>query len=140
MEFVALLPIMIFLGMKLTPYVLLLPLVMIIEFIMVLGISLALGALNVFYRDFYQIWEIVLQLGFFLSPIFYDPNIIPERYRFYYSLNPMTRIIESTREILFYNTLPTAFDLATPLLASLVLLAIGYLIFRRLEPRFAEET
>jgi len=140
MEFVALLPIMMILGVKLTPHILLLPVVVIIEFTMVLGISLALGALNVFYRDFYQIWEIVLQLGFFLSPIFYDPAIIPERYRFYYSLNPMTRIIESTREILFYNTLPTVFDLANPLLASIIVLTVGWAIFRRLEPRFAEET
>jgi len=140
MEFTALLPIMMALGMTLTPHIILLPAVMIIEFLIVLGISLGLAALSVFYRDFYQIWEIVLQLGFFLSPIFYDPNIIPERYRFYYSLNPVTRIIESTREILLYNALPTAFDLATPLLIAVLLLAVGYTIFRRLEPRFAEET
>ena len=140
MEFLALLPIMVALGMMLTPHILLLPVVMIIEFLIVLGISLPLAALSVFYRDFYQIWEIALQLGFFLSPIFYDPNIIPERYRFFYSLNPVTRIIESTRKILFYNTLPTVFDLVTPLLTALLVLTIGYAIFRRFEPRFAEET
>jgi len=139
-EFTALLPVMIALGMTVTLHILLLPAVMIIEFLVVLGISLALAALNVFYRDFYQIWDIALQLGFFLSPVFYDPSIIPERYQFYYSLNPMTRIIESTRKILFYNVLPTLFDLATPLLTALILLAIGYAIFRRLEPRFAEVT
>ncbi len=138
MEFASLVPIMIVLGMNVTPYALLLPLVMIIEFIMVLGISLSLAALNVFYRDFYQIWEIVLQLGFFLSPVFYDPNIIPERYRFYYSLNPVTRIVDSTRKILFYDVPPTAFDLAVPLLIGLMLFAIGCIIFRRLEPKFAE--
>jgi lipopolysaccharide transport system permease protein len=140
MEFAALLPIMIALGMMVTPYMLLLPVIMIIEFLMVLGISLALASLSVFYRDFYQIWEIALQLGFFFSPIFYDAKIIPERYRFYYSLNPVTRIIESTRKILFYNTLPAAFDIVAPLLIALLLLIVGYTIFRRLEPRFAEET
>ena len=139
MEFAALLPIMMALGMSLTLDILLLPAVMIIEFFVVLGISLALAALSVSYRDFYQIWEIALQLGFFLCPIIYDPNIVPERYQFYYSLNPMTRIIESTRKILFYNTLPTVFDLAAPLLVALLLLLVGYAIFRRLEPRFAEE-
>lgn len=138
MEFAAFLPIMILLGMKLTSLVLIFPVLAIIEFLMILGISLALAALNLFYRDFYQIWEIALQLGFFLTPIFYDPSIIPERYRFYYSLNPMTRIIESMREILYYNSVPTAFDLAVPLLSAVALLAIGYTIFSRLEPRFAE--
>mgnify|MGYP001061515952 CR=1 FL=1 len=139
-EFVAFLPIMIALGMTVTIHILLLPAIMIIEFLVVLGISLALSALNIFYRDFYQIWEIALQLGFFLSPVFYDPSIIPERYQFYYSLNPMTKIIESTRKVLFHNVLPTVFDLAVPLLAAIILLTIGYGIFRRLEPRFAEVT
>lgn len=139
-EFAAFLPVMVALGMTVTVHILLLPAIMIIEFLVVLGISLALAALNVFYRDFYQIWDITLQLGFFLSPVFYDPNIIPERYRFYYSLNPMTRIIESTRKILLHNALPTAFDISVPLLAAAALLTVGYAIFRRLEPRFAEVT
>jgi lipopolysaccharide transport system permease protein len=137
-EFVALLPIMVVLGMSLTPWILLLPFVMIIELFMVLGISLGLAALNVFYRDFYQIWEIALQFGFYLCPIFYDPNILPERYRFYYSLNPMTRVIESTRKILFYTSPPTVFDLIVPFLIGLVIFALGYNIFHRLEPKFAE--
>jgi len=140
MEFAALIPIMIILGMTPTIDALLLPIIMVIEFLIVLGISLGLAALNVFYRDFYQIWEIALQLGFFLSPIFYDPDIIPERYRLYYSLNPMARIIESTRKILLYNTTPAFLDFTIPLLFGLMLLAIGYTIFRKLEPRFAEET
>lgn len=138
MEFVVLLPIMIALGMTTTFHILLFPVVMVIEFFVVLGISLALAALNIFYRDFYQIWEIALQLGFFLSPIFYDPNIIPERYRLYYSLNPVTRVIESARKIFFYNTMPTAFDLVIPTMAALIFVAIGYAIFRRFESRFAE--
>jgi len=140
MEFAALIPIMIILGMTPTIDALLLPIIMIVEFVLVLGISLGLAALNVFYRDFYQIWEITLQLGFFLSPIFYDPNIIPEPYRLYYSLNPMARIIEFTRKILFHNTTPALLDFTIPLLFGLVLLATGYAIFRKLEPRFAEET
>jgi len=140
MEFAALVPIMIVLGMTVTPHVLLLPVIVLIEFLVVFGISLGLAALNVFYRDFYQIWDIALQLGFFLCPVFYDPNIIPEQYRFHYSLNPMTRIIESTRRILYYNGFPTVFDLATPLLSALLLLVVGYGIFRWLEPRLAEET
>jgi len=140
MEFAALMPVMVALGMTLTIHSLLLPVVMVVELIMVLGISLGLAALNVFYRDFYQIWEITLQLGFFLCPIFYDPSIIPERYRFYYSLNPMTRIIESTRSILFHNTTPTVLDLMIPFLFGFLLLAMGYTIFCRLEPRFAEAT
>jgi len=101
--------------------------------------SLCLSSLNVYYRDVGQLWEIALQAGFFLCPIFYSITLVPEKYVLLYSLNPMTRIIESFRKILYHNALPTLSDLLIPLGGGLLLLFIGYFIFRRLEPRFAEE-
>jgi len=95
--------------------------------------------LNVYYRDFNQIWDITLQIGFFLCPIIYSISLIPERYILAYSLNPMTRVVESIRRILYYNTLPTIADFIIVLVSGVLLLLIGYLVFRRLEPRFAEE-
>ncbi len=139
LEYVALFPLLIFLGMKTTILTLLLPVILLIEFILIAGISLPLSALNVYYRDVSQVWDIALQAGFFICPIFYDISLIPERYLFLYSLNPMTRIIVSIRKILYYNTLPSMSDIIIPILGGLLLLFIGYLIFSRIEPRFAEE-
>ncbi|MEM4648246.1 MAG: ABC transporter permease [Candidatus Pacearchaeota archaeon] len=139
LEFIALFPLLIFLGMKLTFLTLLLPLILVIEFILIMGVSLPLSALNVYYRDVSQIWDLALQAGFFLCPIVYDIKLIPENYLFLYSLNPMTRIIQSVRKILYYNTLPTLSDFAIPLLSGLLLLLVGYIIFHKLEPKFAEE-
>ena len=138
-ELIALFPLLLFLGMNLTYYVLLLPLVLVLEFILIFGISLCLSSLNVYYRDVSQLWEIALQAGFFLCPIIYSISLIPERYVFLYSLNPMIGVIESFRKILYYNSLPALADFAPPLLGGLLLLLIGYLTFHRLEPRFAEE-
>ncbi|MEM2680949.1 MAG: ABC transporter permease [Candidatus Bathyarchaeia archaeon] len=139
LEFIALFPLLIFLGMKLTFLTLLLPLILVIEFILIMGVSLPLSALNVYYRDVSQIWDLALQAGFFLCPIVYDIKLIPENYLFLYLLNPMTRIIQSVRKILYYNTLPTLSDFAIPLLSGLLLLLVGYIIFHKLEPKFAEE-
>lgn len=139
LEFAALFPILIFLGMKITFFALLLPVILLFEFILIFGVSLILAPLNVYYRDFNQIWDITLQIGFFLCPIIYSISLIPERYILAYALNPMTRIIEATRKILYYNTLPTFVDFTIVLASGLLLLLIGYLIFCKLEPRFAEE-
>ena len=139
LEFIALLPLIVLLGVRLTPFVLLLPLILGLEFLLIFALSLALSALNLKYRDFYQMWDIALQLGFFLSPIIYDPSLIPVRYQLVYFLNPVTRLINSTRDIFLYSRLPSFFDIAIVLSADAILLCIGLLVFRHFEPRFAEE-
>jgi len=139
LEFVALLPLLVMLGVSLTAYVLFLPAIMIMEFLLIFGLSLSLSSLNLKYRDFYQLWDIALQLGFFLSPIVYNVNLIPERFRLMYSLNPITALIESVRSIFLLGQLPSAFDTGVVASSILVFLLIGFLIFRRRERGFAEE-
>jgi len=139
LEFVALLPLLVFLGVNPTIYAIFLPAVLVMEFLLVFGLSLFLSSLNLKYRDFDQLWGLALQLGFFLSPIVYDANLIPERYQFLYSLNPVTCLIESTRSILLFQRLPSLFN-STVIVASIaVFLLIGFIVFGRLERRFAEE-
>jgi lipopolysaccharide transport system permease protein len=139
LEFLALIPLLVLLGVNLTIYSFFLPVILVMEFILVFALSLGLSSLNLRYRDFYQMWEIALQLGFFLSPIVYDANLIPARYRFLYSLNPVTSLIDSARTILLLNQLPSLFDGAVIMGGIAILLILGFLVFRSLEPRFAEE-
>ena len=139
LEFAALLPLLIFLGVNLTVYVIFLPAILVMEFLLIFGLSLSLSSLNLKYRDFDQLWGLALQLGFFLSPIFYNASLIPQRFQFLYSLNPVTCLIESTRDIFFFHTLPSLFDNAVIIGSVAILMLIGSLIFGRLESRFAEE-
>lgn len=139
LEFLVLLPLLLLLGVDLTPYALFLPVVLILEFLLVFGISLSLSSLNLKYRDFYQLWDIALQLGFFLSPIVYSADLIPTRFKFLYSLNPVTRLIESARDIFLIHQLPSLFDNAVIISSIAVFLFVGFAIFRSLEGRFAEE-
>ena len=139
LEFAALLPLLVLLGVNLTLYALLLPVVLFLEFFLVFGVSLLLSSLNLKYRDLNQLWDIGLQLGFFLSPIVYAANLIPARYRLLYSLNPMTALIESARSVLIGQSFPSALDSTVVLSSTAIVLLIGYVVFRSLERRFAEE-
>ena len=139
LEFLALVPLLVLLGVNPAIYALFLPAILVAEFLLIFGLSLLLSSLNVKFRDFHELWDIALQLGFFLSPIVYDVSLVPERFRLMYSLNPVTCLIESARSILLMQQLPTISYSEIILASVAVFLLLGFLIFRRLERRFAEE-
>jgi len=139
LEFVALFPVLILLGIRITFLGLLLPILIAMEFVLIFGVSLGLAALNTKYRDFNQLWDISLQLGFFLCPIVYDASLIPERYRFVYFLNPVTRLIDAARDIFLFGFPPSLTDYMVIVAAGAILLLIGGGIFRLFERSFAEE-
>ncbi len=115
------------------------PLVLFVEFLVVLGLSFGLAALNVYYRDIQYIWAVILQAGFFAAPIIYPLSSVPEKYIWLIKLNPMTSIIDMLRGSMIYSTSPALRDGLFVITAALGVLAIGYFIFLRLEPGFAEE-
>ncbi|TFH46718.1 MAG: ABC transporter permease [ANME-2 cluster archaeon] len=139
LEFAVLIPLLFIFGASLSPTILLFPIVHVLFFGMVYGVSLVLASLYVYYRDLNQIWDIVLQIGFYTAPIIYPLSLVPEKYMFYYLLNPITRLMVMYRDILLYNTIPSAFDFLIVAGYGLILLAFGSAVFRRLSPRFAEE-
>jgi len=117
----------------------LLPLPVALEFILVLGISLALSALNVYYRDIQYIWGVISYAGFFLSPVFYSLNMFPAGIQSLLLLNPMAQIIQMAHNATLYGTLPTLADLSYTIMFCCSTLAVGLVTFHKLEPRLAEE-
>ena len=115
------------------------PVIIFIQFILIIGISLGLASLNVYYRDVQYIWTIILQAGFFATPIIYPLSIIPEKYIWIIKLNPMTIIIDMLRGSMIYSTMPATKDIIFIIMLSIIILVLGYIIFLKLEPRFAEE-
>jgi homopolymeric O-antigen transport system permease protein len=114
------------------------PLLMVLELLLILGLSMALSALSVYFRDVQFIWRVILQIGFFATPIIYPITIFPENVRWIVMLNPMAQIITMSRECVLYRIAPEPLNLAYVSILTLAVLASGYLIFGRLEPRFAE--
>jgi lipopolysaccharide transport system permease protein len=139
LEFLVLIPLLVIFGVIPSLTIILFPLLHILFFPIVYGISLALASLYVYYRDMNQIWDVLIQIGFFLSPIVYPLSLIPENYRFYYMLNPITRLIEMYRGVLLYGRLPGLMDLGIVIFSGIVLLILGSLLFSKLSGRFAEE-
>jgi lipopolysaccharide transport system permease protein len=139
LEFLVLVPLLIILGAGLSPYMLLFPAIHMIYFMIVYGISLFLAALYVYYRDLNQIWDVLIQIGFFLSPIVYPISTVPPQYMKYYMLNPITALIQMYRDVLLYHQPPALTDVALALAMGLIVMAAGSMVFKRLERRFAEE-
>lgn len=115
------------------------PAILLLEYIFILGISLLLASLNVFYRDIQWIWRVILQAGFFATPILYTPGIFPPQYSPLFTLNPMAQIIENLRATIIYHQSLQTPGLLYTTAAAILLLIIGYRVFKKLEPRFAEE-
>jgi lipopolysaccharide transport system permease protein len=126
-------------GLMPTSTIIYLPIIFIIIFILVFGSSLALGALNTYYRDVQYIWAVVLQAGFFATGVFIDFSTYQGDYKQLLLLNPMARILLISRDSVLYNKAVSLWDLTFCLVSSLLILLIGYLIFVKLEPGFAEE-
>ncbi len=139
LEFVVLIPLLLILGASLSLTILLFPLIHALYFLIVYGISLSLASLYVYFRDLNQIWDIVLQVGFYTAPIIYPLSVVPEKYMFYYMLSPITRLMMMYRDVLLYGTVPNVYDFIFVAGFGLICLAFGSLIFRKLSPRFAEE-
>lgn len=126
-------------GVELTANVLLLPLLLFLQFILTVSFAYPLAALNVTFRDTQHTLGVLLQLMFYLLPIFYDLNQVPEHLRPLYVLNPMVMLLESYRAILIYGQPPAWQALLGLMVISGILLPIGYRIFKQQSQRFVEE-
>jgi lipopolysaccharide transport system permease protein len=113
------------------------PLLLIIQFIITFGFSIAISAINLFFRDIERIVFIFTTLVFYITPIIYSEDMVPSQYRKWILLNPLTVIMVSWRN-LFMNGKLDFKDIATAFLYSSIFAAVGYYVFRRLKWRFAE--
>ena len=139
LEFIVLITLLIIFGIVISSKILILPLLYVLYLPIVYGVSLIIASLYVYFRDLNHIWEVLMQIGFFLSPVIYPMSTIPEAYKFYYMLNPIARMIEMYRDILLYNTMPKVTDFGVVLIFGMFLLVFGSLLFKKLSRRFAEE-
>ena len=98
---VVLIGLMVVYGVKITPGLLLVPLLVAQLTLFTFAISLWFSILNVRFRDVGTLLPVLIQLGMFVSPVVYPSSLVPDRWRFLYSLNPMTGILEALRASLF---------------------------------------
>jgi lipopolysaccharide transport system permease protein len=114
------------------------PLVLIPLVLLILGLSWLLASLGVYLRDLSQIVGPIITLAMFLSPVFYPVNSLPEAYRKWLYLNPLTSIIEQMREVLFWGKEPNFVTLANSILISGLIAWLGFAWFQKTRKGFAD--
>lgn len=103
------------------------------------GITFILASLYIHFHDLQHIWEILLQIGFWLTPIVYPLTIVPVEYHRYIFLNPLARIIEYLRDVFIRHHVPSLYLNVILLLMTVVIFCAGYAIFRTQEKKIAEK-
>ena len=137
--FVILIGMLFYYRIPLTIYALTIPLFLLLALITSIGIGLWLSALNVQYRDIGYVTPFLTQFWLFITPIAYGASMVPEKWQFLYSLNPMTGVVEGFRWALLGTTQGApGTQLAISFGVAILLLLTGFLYFRRMERTFAD--
>jgi lipopolysaccharide transport system permease protein len=118
--------------------IILLPLFLVLGFFSAFGIGLWLTALNVKYRDFRYIIPFIVQFGLYISPVGFSSNIVPEKWRLLYSLNPMVGVIDGFRWCILGESNLYLPGILLSVLVTTLFMIIGVKYFRRTERKFAD--
>lgn len=128
---------MIALGVSITTSVLLVPLMIASLLIGVFGVGILMSAITVAYRDFRHLLPFMLRLLFFLTPVIYPVTMVPERFRWILSLNPVGGTIAALRSAILGTPIPYhGWMLSTAI--GVAALIVGLIYFQRVEKRFAD--
>jgi ABC-type polysaccharide/polyol phosphate export permease len=114
------------------------PLLVLLEIILIVGVVLLTSALNVFARDVGLAVPLIVQVWFFLTPVVYGLNTVPQELRGLYLANPMTGVVESFRNVLVYGKAPDFGLLFAAVLGAVGILLVGSWYFRTTESRFSD--
>ena len=115
------------------------PLLLLIQIGFTLGIALVVSAVIVYLRDLRHALPILLQLGLFATPVAYGIDVVPERFQvLYVVLNPLAAVIDGYRRTVLFGQAPS-WELIVPAgISALVVMAVGFLLFKRMETGFAD--
>ncbi len=120
-------------GAHLTPALVILPLAFVLVFLFSIGMALAMSVLTVYFRDAQQIVGILLQAGYYLTPIIYPITIAPERYQWVFKLNPMFYFVEMFRKPIYEGVFPSLHTIGVSAACAAVSIVIGMYVFNKYE-------
>ncbi len=127
------------LGARLSWAALVAPLLLPLVAAPAIGLSLALAAFNVYYRDFRYALPLGIQLWMFASPVAYPLTKVPAEWQVLYAfVNPVAGPLEGFRRVLGIGVLPSAELLAASAAGGVIWLWLGYRMFKAMEPSFAD--
>jgi ABC-type polysaccharide/polyol phosphate export permease len=137
---IALLPLlalMAFTGSPFTWALLFLPIALLLTALFTYGVALFLSAASVFFHDTTQMYQILITVWMYITPIFYPVDIVPEQYSLIVHLNPLYHFVEIIRNPLYRGTLPDPVNLAAAVAYAFGVAALGWWYFGRSRNAFA---
>jgi ABC-type polysaccharide/polyol phosphate export permease len=108
------------------------------EIVFMSGLALITAALDVYYRDVRYLVEASNVVMFWLVPIFYSLEMVPQRFRLLYLLNPIAAVVVAGRDVLLHAKAPAPGLVAPISIVSLACFALGFALFGRLERNLAD--
>jgi lipopolysaccharide transport system permease protein len=109
-----------------------------VQVLLTVGLSFGLGSIAVFFRDVTTVTGMILNLVFFLTPIVYPANAIPEKLRGLFNINPFYFIVEMSRSVLIRGKMPDAVSVLYPSIFALAIFFAGYYIFQKTKEAFKD--
>jgi ABC-2 type transport system permease protein len=130
-----LIPVILFFGIKITPKILLLPLPVFFLFIFTFGVCLLSSCINVFFRDMSYIVPFIINLGFYLTPIFYviEGKIPANQFDIYMMINPLAVVLSLFRTSLMGYDVPAMKHIITAFAGCVLVFLAGYTFFKATE-------
>ena len=124
----------VFQFMPTSTIILLIP-ILALELILILGLALPLSVLNVKFKDTEFIWGVVISAGFFLTPIFYQFDMLPDYIQNILQFSPMVQILTMSHHVVLYGVLPPINSILYAVFSISIISIIGYAIFRKYQIR-----
>ena len=134
----ALLVVLLVFGRELHWTISLLPLILVLQLVFVLGLTYFMAILGTYLPDVGEMTRPVIRGMFFLTPIIWTPDRLPEDLRWVVDYNPLAYLVEAYRDLILNGELPGEMATLYFTLFSVALFIVGFALFVRLKPRFAD--
>jgi lipopolysaccharide transport system permease protein len=113
------------------------PVYIVVQFAVTYGIALVISMVNAFFRDMEYIVNVCISMLFWMTPIIYPLESVPEKYRIYLAINPVTYLIQGWRDIFLNNTV-NWHDISISVVTAMIVLTVGSIMFKKLDKRLDE--
>ena len=126
-------------GLGISWHLIFLPFIIIIQYLFTLALIFVLSAINVYVKDVEYIVSFIINMLFYATPILYTTEMFSGPILWIFRLNPLAHLINAYRDVFYVHHIPNLVNLGILLGVSILLVVICYIIFKKLEKRFAEE-
>lgn len=129
----------IFGGLGITWHLVFLPFIIIVQYLFTLALIFVLSAFNVYVKDVEYIVAFIINMLFYATPILYTTEMFSGPILWLFRLNPLAHLINAYRDVFYVHHIPNLASLTVLFGVCIILIVVGYFIFKKLEKRFAEE-